>query len=83
MGKLFWIVVIFLLVGAYIIKVGYDVDLGEMEGRTNFAVNFGKWMLQLGGNIIDLTSSAVKQDWLPKINDTNQTNQTFYILEKR
>jgi hypothetical protein len=83
MGKLFWVVVIFLLVGAYIIKAGYDINLGESSGRQSFALNFGKWILQIGGNIVDLTSRAIEQDWFPKINNTNQTNQTFYIFEKK
>lgn len=73
MSKLFWAVVIFLLVGAYIIKTAYDYDFGKGDDRTGFATKFVKWVAQLGKNIVGLASYATDQEWLP--NKTNSTGK--------
>jgi hypothetical protein len=73
MGKLFWAVVVFLLIGAFIIKSAYDYDLSDGPDRKGFISRMGRWVWQLGGNIVDLTSFATKQEWLPGVNETNST----------
>ncbi|MFH1510345.1 MAG: hypothetical protein ABIF10_01535 [Candidatus Woesearchaeota archaeon] len=73
MSKLFWVVVIFLVVGAYIIKVAYDYDFGKADDRTGFASKFLRWVVQLGKNIAGMVSYAADKEWLPETNKTNQT----------
>jgi len=80
MGKFFWIVVIFLVIGAYIIKTGYDIDFRKAEDRKTFFVSLWKWIIHLGKNIFELTGKAVQQEWLPVVNATNQTEGKVYYI---
>jgi hypothetical protein len=73
MSKLFWVVVIFLLIGGYMIKVAYDYDFGKSGDTQNFVVRFGTWVMQLGGNMVSLVTYGAHQQWLPVVNQTNQT----------
>jgi hypothetical protein len=73
MSKLFWIMVIFLLIGGYLIKVAYDYDFGRGEDREGFLVRFGRWIGHLGQNVIGLVGYASQQQWLPLTNGTNTT----------
>jgi hypothetical protein len=72
MSKVFWIVIIFLVIGGYMIKVAYDVDFGKTAEQKGFVVQFGSWLGQLGHNIVGLVGLATDQEWLPIINATNK-----------
>ena len=55
MFTMIWIVVIFLLVGAWMIKTGYNTDFDDAADTKNFVVRFGKWIMQIGGNVVEIT----------------------------
>lgn len=76
MRKLIILVILVLIIGGFIIKSSYDLNLKDKDDRSTFVNLFSKWVLKLGHNLVDLTSSAVKQDWSPteKKNDTKTTN---------
>ena len=73
MGKLFWVVIVALVIGGFMIKSAYDYDLGESDDQKNFIIKFGSWLMKLGGNVKDLTGQAIGMDWTPEINQTNST----------
>lgn len=79
MKKLMFIIIVFLLIGGYMIKTTYDLNLKEPEDQKTFFAKFVTWLFQLGKNIKTLTGQAVKQEWLPE----NKTEEkTFLIFDK-
>ena len=73
-GKIItFVIIVFLLVGGYIIYDNLDPDLDDSEDRTNFIKEIGKWVFQLGKSTKNTVGYAVQQDWLPKTNESNVT----------
>jgi hypothetical protein len=68
------LIIIFLVIGAYMIKTAYDINFKDPQDTKNFVVRFGRWLVQVGKNVVDTTGYVVKQTWLPAVNETNQTN---------
>jgi len=66
MKKIFILITIFLLIGAYLIKTNYNLNLEEKQGQKTFINKFALWLFELGKNIKDITASAIKMDWLPE-----------------
>ena len=66
MGKLFIAVVIFLIIGAYLIVLRNDIDLEEREGKKTFVYKFSSWVYGVGKNVVNVVGYAIKQDWLPE-----------------
>ncbi|MFH1849636.1 MAG: hypothetical protein ABH879_05605 [archaeon] len=81
MGKTWIIVIAFLVVGGFIIKGAYNLNLESQEDRKTFIGKFAAWVLHLGGNVKDLTGQAIEQDWLPDSNNTNKS-LTYVIYER-
>ena len=74
MRKLFIIIVIVLIIGGFVIKSSYDLNVKDKSDRKTFLGLFSNWIFKMGRNIVSLTSSAVKQDWSPvEKNDTKTT----------
>jgi len=74
MKKLTIAILVFLLIGAYLIVKQNDLDLkSEQEDRVSFAKKFSGWVFNIGKNIKDLTGQATQQEWLPKENYDNDT----------
>ena len=77
MGKLMWaaIISILLIVGLVIIN-SYNLNIKETEGKKEFVVLYGKWVLKTATNIKDLIGYAIKQDWSTDTtkNDTETAN---------
>lgn len=74
MGKLGWVIVIFLIIGAWVIIKAQDYKPTEdVEDRKGFVIDFGKWVFQVGKSVWNTVGYATKQEWLPKVNETNQT----------
>ena len=71
MSGWFWVALVFLVIGGYMIKVAYDYDFGSKQDTQNFVARFGRWVLHLGGNVIGLATYAAQQEWLPEVNQTN------------
>ena len=68
-----FLIIVFLIIGAYIIKTTYDLSFEEEGDVKNFLVRFGRWLLQLGRNVKDVTGYATQKKWLPPVNETNQS----------
>jgi len=85
--KIFWIVVIFLVIGAWIIiKANNYQPTKDFDDTKGFIVDFAKWLFQVGKSTKSTVSYAADQQWLPVINETNQsmvneTNETINITE--
>ena len=75
------LIIIFLIIGAYIIKTAYDLSFEDKEDTKNFVVKFARWLLQVGRNVKDVTGYAVQKKWLPVINETNQSKIDAYYIE--
>lgn len=73
MGKILWFIILFLIVGAFLIIKDYHLNLKEPGDRKTFIEEFINWIFHLTKNIKEIIGYAVHQDWLPKINETNQT----------
>ena len=76
MKKIMIAVVIFLLIGAYLILQSLDLeveDLEEKEERSTFLKQFGKWIVSVGKNTKNVVSYVVYLDWLP-VNETSDEN---------
>ena len=73
MGKLIWAAIIStLLIVGLIISNSYDINLKETDGKKEFAVLYGKWLLKSAINVKNIVGYTVKQDWSTNItkNDT-------------
>ncbi len=77
MGKLFWGIVIFLLIGAYMIKINSNLDSSDKDDQISFAKKYLGWIFQLGKNTAEVAGHVTKLDWLPN----TSTNSTVYVIE--
>ncbi len=75
MGKITIFVVLFLLVGAYLIKTSYDLNYKKDEDRTTFVWEFARWVLQIGGNVKNAVGYMIAMDWFPE-GPNNETNSS-------
>ena len=82
MKKMFWIVVLFLVIGGSIIKVRLDTDFGESDDRKTFLGEFWKWMKQVGGSVKSTVGHAIGQDWLPDVNETNNSTKVIKVISE-
>lgn len=74
MGKITIAIIIFLVIGVFLIVKQNDLDLKEdSEDRISFAKKLSGWIVNIGKNIKDLTGEATKQEWLPQENYDNDT----------
>ncbi|MFH1642780.1 MAG: hypothetical protein ABIC04_07845 [Nanoarchaeota archaeon] len=84
--KITWILLIFLIVGAFIITSSYDLNLKRTEDRRTFIGKFAIWIVNVFKNAAKTVGYVVKLDWFPdnEINNTDKTkviNYTNYIVE--
>lgn len=82
MKKTYILIIIFLVIGSYIIISAYNLSLQEKQDRKTFLVEAGKWIFNVGKSTKNTVTYAVKQDWLPEINETNKTETTYILYEK-
>ena len=80
MAKVFWAIVLFLILGGYLIKTSVDTNLDKPEGQRSFIIEYGQWVFQLAKNVKGIAGFVVKQDWLPEnyafYNDTDNETET-------
>ena len=76
MKKILFFVVVFLVVGGYMIKSSLDTELETKEEKITFAKEFFTWVKGVGVNTKNVVGYATEQDWLPDTNDINDTNST-------
>jgi len=82
MKKLFLLVIVFLIIGAYLIIQYNNIDIEEEEGRRTFLVRFTDWLFKVGKSTKDVVGYAAQQEWLPDNEATNETNETIFVFEK-
>lgn len=83
MGKLFWAIIIILVIGGYMIKTSYDLDLNDNPDRITFAKKYFGWIFDIGKNTKDVVGYAAQKDWLPT-NNTNETNKTkTFVIDNK
>tara|TARA_Y100000310_G_scaffold344022_1_gene454583 strand:+ start:2765 stop:3010 length:246 start_codon:yes stop_codon:yes gene_type:complete len=80
MKKLFFFVVVFLIIGGYLIVRNNDIDLEDEKDRKTFLKGFTSWVFKVGKSTKNVVGYATKQEWLPD-EEINQTNKTFFIFE--
>ena len=59
MGKILWIIIIFLVIGGFIIKSSLDTDFSETDDRKSFAKEFFSWLLQVGKSTKNTVGYAI------------------------
>lgn len=72
MKKLIILFIILLIVGAYLIKTNYNLNLQDKKDQVTFLKVFTSWISKLFENTKEVTALAVKQDWLPENNQTEK-----------
>ena len=82
MKKLFLFVVLFLVIGAYLIIQNNNLDIEEEEGRKKFLTSFTGWLFKVGKSTKNVASYATEQEWLPDEEAVNQTNTSVFIFEE-
>lgn len=70
--RLMLILVIFLIVGGYMIAKINSLDLSKPEDRESFMGKFWLWLKEVGKSTANVVGYAAKQEWLPK-NETNNS----------
>ena len=72
MSKLIgFIIIVFVLIGGYMIYNSLDTDFDESGDTTNFLKEFAKWIFQVGKSTKNTVGYAFEQDWLPDVNESN------------
>ena len=77
MKKTIIAIVIFFLIGAYLILNSLELgveDLENKEERSTFLKQFGKWIVSVGKNTKNVVSYVIYLDWLPQ-NETVSDNE--------
>ena len=50
-----------------------DTDFDDSEDRTGFVKEFFRWMGTIGKSTTNTAGYAIKQDWLPDVNESNSS----------
>ncbi len=82
MKKTFILIIIFLAIGSYMIISAYNLDLHERGDKKTFLSETARWIMQVGKSTKNTAAYAVKQDWLPEVNDTNNTEVTYVLYDE-
>ena len=77
MKKTVFFLLVFLVGGGYMIMGSLDTDFDEKEDKVDFLKEFFSWVFQVGKNVKDVTGYAAQQEWLPEVNDTNNTDSSL------
>ena len=64
--KWYWIILIFLLMGALLIISNYNLALYNGENVVNFGKLFVSWLDQIYQNLRSITGNVVQMDWVPQ-----------------
>ena len=68
------IIVFFLLLGAFFIVSEKKLSLANYEDMKILKNKYSSWINNILSNSIKFTGNAIKLDWLPKINLTEEEN---------
>jgi len=75
MKKLIFVIVLFLILGAFLIVLNNDLNLEKKEGKKTFVVGFAHWVYNVGVNVKNVVGYAFGMHWLPE-KSSNKTNST-------
>jgi hypothetical protein len=78
--KLRYIILIFLLVGAFFIVKYNNYNIENPDDRASFLKDYGKWLFGVGKSVKNVAGYAIKEQWLPEQN--NLTNITTNASQK-
>lgn len=70
------IIIVFLVLGGYMIVKAHQINLDEEEDREQFIYKFADWIFDVGGNIKSLTGHAISMEWLPDAEDKENKTDT-------
>ena len=75
MKKFIVFMVIFLVIGGYLIVLKNGIDLHEKEGKKTFVYKFSSWVWQGAVNVGNVAGYAFGMKWLPQ--DEDEGNKTI------
>ena len=76
MKKTVFFLLVFLVVGGYIISTNLDTNFDDTGQKITFARAFFGWVFEVTDNVKDTVGFAAEKNWLPEVNDTNNTNSS-------
>jgi len=78
--KLWYILLIFLLIGAFLVVRYNNYKLDNPDDRVSFIKDYGKWLFGVGKSVTHVAGAAIKEPWLPdKPDDTPEPTPTEEI----
>ncbi|MFH2028077.1 MAG: hypothetical protein ABIJ08_02990 [Nanoarchaeota archaeon] len=82
-----WIILIFLVIGGFIIANSYNLNLKKSDDRKSFIGKFSIWVVGVGKNVARTVGYAIKLDWLPETSEEGPSvkekliNYSNYVVE--
>ena len=76
MKKTFFFLLVFLVIGGWMISINLKTDFDKTGEKITFARTFFGWVFDVTGNVKDIVGFASDKNWLPEVNDTNNTNSS-------
>jgi transketolase C-terminal domain/subunit len=76
MKMLIFVIVLFLILGGFLIVLNNDLNLEKKEGKKTFVLGFAHWVYNLGVNVKNVVGYAVGMEWLPE-KSLNSTTTTY------
>ena len=66
MGKIIWVIILFLILGVYIIHSSLQTDFSEPSDVKSFVGAVTGWVFQVGKSSYEVGKTVTDQEWLPK-----------------
>ena len=76
MKKTVFFLLVFLVIGGYMISTNLDTNFDDTGQKITFTKAFFGWVFDVTGNVKNIVGYASDQNWLPDVNDTNNTNSS-------
>ena len=76
MKKTVFFLLVFLFMGGYLILNSLNTDLDKNEGKLTFAKAYFGWMFGVASDAKAVVGYAADKNWLPDVNNTNNTNSS-------
>lgn len=64
--KLWYILLIFLVIGAFLVVKFNNYKLDNPDDRVSFVKDYGKWLFGVGKSVTNVAGAAIKEPWLPE-----------------
>jgi hypothetical protein len=76
MKKTVFFLLVFLIIGGWMIYTNLNTDFDNTKQKITFAKTFFGWVFGVVSDTRDVVGYAAEKDWLPEVNDTNNTNSS-------